>query len=103
MEEDASYMTRQEFMDKHGETVAEIYDELQLKWQYDHAEPESRTMWVDPEDDPLLDSVADKLATLTRQIDDAEWAGNFVNPNIVNEAKRLRELLLEGKLWEPKF
>ena len=39
MEEDASYMTRQEFMDKHGETVAEIYDELQLKWRYDHAEP----------------------------------------------------------------
>jgi len=39
MEEDASYMTRQEFMDKHGETVAEVYDELQLKWQYDHAEP----------------------------------------------------------------
>ena len=60
-------------------------------------------MWVDPEDDPLLDSVADKLATLTRQIDDTEWAGNFVNPNIVNEAKRLRRLLLEGKLWEPKF
>ena len=39
MEEDASYMTRQEFMDKHGETVVEYYDELQLKWQYDHAEP----------------------------------------------------------------
>ena len=40
MEEDASYMTRQEFMDKHGETVAEVYDELQLKWQQDHAEPQ---------------------------------------------------------------
>ena len=39
MEDDASYMTRQEFMDKHGETVVEYYDELQLKWQYDHAEP----------------------------------------------------------------
>ena len=39
MEEDASYMTRQEFMNKHGETVAEVYDELQLKWRYDHAEP----------------------------------------------------------------
>lgn len=39
MEEDASYMTRQEFVDKHGETVIELYDELQLKWQYDHAEP----------------------------------------------------------------
>ena len=35
MEEDASYMTRQEFMDKHGETVAEVYDELQLKWQHE--------------------------------------------------------------------
>ncbi len=39
MEEDASYMTRQEFIDKHGETVIDLYDELQLKWQYDHAEP----------------------------------------------------------------
>ena len=63
MEEDASYMTRQEFMDKHGETVVE-YDELQLKWQYDHAEPGSLTMWVDPEDDPRLDNV-----------------GNIVSPN----------------------
>ena len=57
MEEDASYMTRQEFMDKHGETVVEYYDELQLKWQYDYAEPGSLTMWVDPEDDPNLESV----------------------------------------------
>ena len=40
MEEDASYMTRQEFMDKHGETVIEMYDELQLKWRYDYAEPQ---------------------------------------------------------------
>jgi hypothetical protein len=39
MEEDASYMTRQEFIDKHGETVIDMYDELQLKWQYDYAEP----------------------------------------------------------------
>ena len=39
MEEDASYMTRQEFMDKHGETVVEYSAELQLKWQYDHAAP----------------------------------------------------------------
>lgn len=60
-------------------------------------------MWVEPENDPNLESVADKLATLTRQIDNAEWAGNFINPNIVNEAKRLRKLLMEGKLWEPKF
>lgn len=39
MEEDAAYMTWQEFVDKHGETVSEIYTELQLKWQQDHAEP----------------------------------------------------------------
>ena len=39
MEEDASYMTRQEFIAKHGETVTDLYDELQLKWQSDHAEP----------------------------------------------------------------
>ena len=39
MEEDASYMTRQEFMDKHGETVAEYYDELQLQLQIDYADP----------------------------------------------------------------
>tara|TARA_R100000329_G_scaffold98693_1_gene81503 strand:- start:275 stop:457 length:183 start_codon:yes stop_codon:yes gene_type:complete len=60
-------------------------------------------MWVDPENDPNLESVVDKLGTLNRQIDDAYWAGDFINPNIVNEAKRLRRLLLEGKLWEPKF
>jgi len=60
-------------------------------------------MWVDPEDDPNLESVVDKLGTLNRQIDDAYWVGDFINPNIVNEAKRLRRLLLEGKLWEPKF
>ena len=39
MEEDASYMTRQGFIDKHGETVAEMYDELQLKWRIDYADP----------------------------------------------------------------
>jgi hypothetical protein len=39
MEEDASYMTRQEFIDKHSEAVAEVYDEMQLKWQYDYADP----------------------------------------------------------------
>ena len=60
-------------------------------------------MWVDPEDDPNLESVVDKLATLNRQIDDAYWIGDFINPNIVNEAKRLRRLLMEGKLWEPRF
>ena len=60
-------------------------------------------MWVDPKNDPNLESVVDKLGTLNRQIDDAYWVGDFINPNIVNEAKRLRRLLLEGKLWEPKF
>jgi len=60
-------------------------------------------MWVDPENDPRLYSVVDKLATLNRQIDDAYWVGDFINPNITNEAKRLRRLLMEGKLWEPKF
>ena len=39
MEEDASYMTRQEFIDKHSEAVIDLYDELQLKWQFDYAEP----------------------------------------------------------------
>ena len=60
-------------------------------------------MWVDPENDPNLESVADKLATLNRQIDHADWVGEVTNPNITNEAKRLRRLLMEGKLWEPKF
>ena len=39
MEEDASYMTRQESIDKHSEAVAEVYDEMQLRWQYDYADP----------------------------------------------------------------
>tara|TARA_R100001591_G_C4254080_1_gene157953 strand:+ start:191 stop:373 length:183 start_codon:yes stop_codon:yes gene_type:complete len=60
-------------------------------------------MWVDPEDDPNLESVVDKLGTLNRQIDDAYWVGDFINPNITIEAKRLRKLLMEGKLWEPRF
>ena len=62
-------------------------------------------MWVDPEDDPNLESVVDKLAKHVRQIDDAYWVGDidFINPNSTNEAKRLRRLLMEGKLWEPKF
>ena len=60
-------------------------------------------MWVDPEDDPHLESVVDKLATLNRQIDHADCVGDFINPNITNEAKRLRKLLMEGKLWEPRF
>ena len=60
-------------------------------------------MWVDPENDPNLESVVDKLATLNRQIDDAYWIGDFINPNIANEAKRLTQMVNEGTLWEPKF
>ena len=36
-------------------------------------------MWVDPEDDPKLESVADKLATLKRRIDEADWNGEPVS------------------------
>jgi hypothetical protein len=39
MEEDAAYMCRAEWMAKHGGGIVEYYDELQLKWLYDHAEP----------------------------------------------------------------
>jgi len=60
-------------------------------------------MWVDPEDDPRLDNVREKLSALLSEIDNEEWVGNFVNPNIVNEARRLRNLVSEGILWEPKF
>lgn len=60
-------------------------------------------MWVDPENDPNLDSVADKLATLRKLIDEMEWAGKTV-PNITrNEAKRLTLMLHNGELWLPKF
>ena len=60
-------------------------------------------MWVDPENDPRLYSVVDKLATLNRQIDDAYWYDKPVTNAQHSEAKRLRKLLMEGKLWEPKF
>jgi hypothetical protein len=49
-------------------------------------------MWVEPKDDPRLESVADKLATLTRQIDNADWDG-----------KPVTNLQRQGILWEPKF
>ena len=60
-------------------------------------------MWVEPKDDPRLENVSEKLSALLSVIDDEEWAGNIVNPNIVNEARRLRILVREGKVWEPKF
>ena len=60
-------------------------------------------MWVEPRDDPRLENVSEKLSALLSVIDDEEWVGNIVNPNIVNEARRLRILVSEGKVWEPKF
>jgi len=64
---------------------------------------QSLTMWVDPKDDPKLESVADKLATLTRQIDNADWNGEPVTNTQRNEAKRLTNMLHMGELWLPKF
>ena len=49
MEEDASYMTRQEFMDKHGETVIECTTNCNSNGSTTTPSRESRTMWVDPE------------------------------------------------------
>jgi hypothetical protein len=60
-------------------------------------------MWVEPKDDPRLESVADKLATLTRQIDNADWDGRPVTNAQRNEARRLTNLQRQGILWEPKF
>ena len=60
-------------------------------------------MRVDPENDPNLESVADKLATLTRQIDDADCHDKPVTDAQRNEAKRLTNMLHRGELWLPKF
>jgi len=60
-------------------------------------------MWVDPENDPNLESVADKLATLRRQIDDADWNGKPVTNVQRNMAKRLTQMVNEGTLWLPRF
>lgn len=60
-------------------------------------------MWVDPENDPNLENVRDKLATLRRQIDDADWNGEDVTNVQRNMAKRLTQMLNEGTLWLPKF
>ncbi len=53
--------------------------------------------------DPRLEDVSKKLSALLSVIDDEEWTGNIVNPNIVSEARRLRNLVSEGRVWEPKF
>ena len=60
-------------------------------------------MWVDPEDDPRLDNVREILSALITERDRLEWEGNIVSPNIVSRIRRLRNLVSEGILWEPKF
>ena len=60
-------------------------------------------MWVDPENDPNLENVRDKLANLRTLIDEADWQGKPVDASTRNEAKRLTQMVNEGTLWEPKF
>jgi hypothetical protein len=60
-------------------------------------------MWVDPEDDPRLDNVREILSALITERDRLEWEGKFVSPNIVSRIRRMRNLVSEGILWEPKF
>ena len=60
-------------------------------------------MWVDPEDDPRLDNVREILSALIIERDRLEWEGNIVSPNIVSQIRRMRKLVSEGILWEPKF
>ena len=60
-------------------------------------------MWVDPEDDPRLDNVREILSVLITERDRLEWEGNIVSPNIVSQIRRMRNLVSEGILWEPKF
>ena len=60
-------------------------------------------MWVDPEDDPRLDNVREILSALITERDRLEWEGNIVSPNIVSQIRRMRNLVSEGTLWEPKF
>lgn len=60
-------------------------------------------MLTEPEDDPRLENVADKLATLRRQIDEADWNGEDVTNVQRQMAKRLTQMVNEGTLWLPKF
>ena len=53
--------------------------------------------------DPRLESVADKLSTLTRQIDHADWYGKPVTNSQRDELSTLRQSVRDGKLWTPKF
>ena len=60
-------------------------------------------MWVDPEDDPNLENVRDKLTNLRTLIDEADWHDKPVTNAQRNEAKRLTNMLHRGELWLPKF
>ena len=60
-------------------------------------------MWVDPENDPNLENVRDKLTNLRTLIDEADWNGEDVTNAQRNEAKRLTNMLHRGELWLPKF
>ena len=60
-------------------------------------------MILEPEDDPRLDNVKEILSALITERDRLEWEGNIVSPNIVSQIRRMRKLVSEGILWEPKF
>jgi len=60
-------------------------------------------MILAPEEDPRLDNVREILSALIAERDRLEWHGDFVSPNIVSQIRRMRNLVSEGTLWEPKF
>jgi len=65
--------------------------------------PNRISMLTEPEDDPRLENVSQKLSALVSERDRLEWDGKFVSPNIVSQIRRLRNLVSEGTIWEPKF
>ena len=60
-------------------------------------------MILAPEEDPRLDNVREILSALIVKRDKLEWEGDFVSPDIVSQIRRMRNLVSEGTLWEPKF
>lgn len=60
-------------------------------------------MIIEPEDDPRLENVRDKLTNLRTLIDEADWHDKPVTNAQRNEASRLTNLLHNGTLWEPTF
>ena len=60
-------------------------------------------MILEPEDDPRLENVRDKLTNLRTLIDEMDWQGKPVTNATRNEAKRLTNMLHNGELWLPKF